>query len=270
MKNIDSEITAYDIIELSHRSIYKEGERIMHALIRKGNGEYYVSAVFGYFRRLPKDDSYEEYIRCNRYPYYIIWNEEKTGLIKKHQWVQNTKYIIPQVLIVDGDQSGWIFDKHTGSEWMAFLPKVLADELVEKKILPHDIREQCLTVDEQFTYQEYRELKTQKDIDDLEWVSGGFHDAYVKQTELLDDGSLYVWMDGVWGCSIELWFWGDVEYEISPREGNNSDPYWMDSSVFFENGFVYLVDDCEMTANKITPNSCWFKGRYMKYHVIPN
>ena len=139
----------------------------MHAIIRKGNGKYYVSAVFGYFRSVPKDDSYEEYIRCSRYPYYIVWNEEKTALIKKHQFVQDTEYIIPQVLIVDGDQTGWEFDSKTRSEWIAFLPRGLADELVQKKTLPEQIRRQCLVEDDNFTYQEYREVKTQKDIDEI-------------------------------------------------------------------------------------------------------
>lgn len=240
----------------------------MHAIIRKGHGEYYVSAVFGYFGSLPKDDSYEEYIRCVRYPYYIVWNEEKTALIKKHQRVQNTEYIIPQVLIVDSDQKGWEFDSETRSEWISFLPKKLADELVEKKTLPEQIRKQCLAEDEGFTYQEYREAKTQKDVDDLEWVSGCFHDGRIEKTELQKDGSLYVLMKELWGCSVELWFWGDVEYDTSARD--NVDPYWLDGSIFFEDGFIYLVDGCEMTANQITSSYCWFKGRHMEYRVIPD
>ena len=242
----------------------------MHAIIRKGNGKYYVSAVFGYFRSVPKDDSYEEYIRCSRYPYYIVWNEEKTALIKKHQFVQDTEYIIPQVLIVDGEQKGWESDSKTRSEWIAFLPRELADELVQKKTLPEQIRKKCLAEDDHFIYQEYREVKTQKDIDDLEWVSGCFHDGCVEKAEWDKDGSLYVLMGAVWGCSIELWFWGDVEYDISARDSSIVDPYWLDGSIFFENGFVYLVDDCDMTAEQITSNYCWFKGRHMKYRVIPD
>ena len=242
----------------------------MHAIIRKGHGKYYVSAVFGFFSRLPKDNSYEESIANIRYPYFIVWNEEKTQLIKVHARVQNTEYIIPQVLIVDYDTEGWLSDEATGSEWIDFLPKALADNLVDTKTLPQDIKKKCLAEDENYTYQEYREITSQKDLDDLDYVSGGFHDGYIEKAEMQDDGSLYILMESLWGCSIELWFSGDAEWNTSPRMQDGEDPYWLDSSLFIENGFIYLVDDCDMTAEQITDNYCWFKGRHLKYHVIPD
>ncbi len=47
----------------------------MHAIVRKGNGEFYTSAVFGYY-----SDNKSEY----KYgAYYIILDEDKEHLVKK-------------------------------------------------------------------------------------------------------------------------------------------------------------------------------------------
>ena len=54
----------------------------MHAIIRQGNGKYYISAVFGYYNDVKSEDDYQRYLERIHTPYYIIFNEEKTKLIK--------------------------------------------------------------------------------------------------------------------------------------------------------------------------------------------
>ena len=50
----------------------------MHAIIRQGNGKYYISAVFGYYRDITATDDYERYLEEIHKPYWIVWNPEKT------------------------------------------------------------------------------------------------------------------------------------------------------------------------------------------------
>ena len=76
--------------------------------------------------------------------------------------------------------------------------------------------------------------------------------------------------DGTWGCEIEVWFSGDLEYDTSSRDPEECDPYWYGSTVILHNGFVYFVDEEDMTVDKITPGYCYFKARHMKYKVIPD
>ena len=54
----------------------------MHAIIRQGNGKYYISAVFGYYRDITATDDYERYLEEIHKPYWIVWNPEKTRLIR--------------------------------------------------------------------------------------------------------------------------------------------------------------------------------------------
>lgn len=241
----------------------------MHAIIRQGNGKYYVSAVFGYFKDIRSADAHERYLEDTYKSFYVIWDEKKEKLIRWFAMEQNTRFLIPQVLVVDSEQEDWVKDED-GSEHVSFLSREEASKVCDSGYLTQDLREKCLLVDDGYGFDPYPEIRTQRDIDNLDWVSGNFHDAYIKEIKTLDSGELYVLFDGVWGCKIELWFRDDVEYDISSRDVEAYDIYWFGSTVILQDGFVYLVDDKDMTVEQIDKGFCYFKARHMKYHVIPN
>lgn len=241
----------------------------MHVIVRQGNGKYYVSTVFGYYNDIKSDDDYQRYLESIHTPYYVVWDEEKKRLIKWFAMQPNTRYLIPQILVVDSDRSDWIMDEE-GIGGVAFLPRKLADEYIEKGTIPEDIYEKCLEAGHGYSYNAYPEIITDKDIEDLDWLSRGFHDAFIKEERMQDDGKLYLMFEGLWGCSIEIWFWGDLEYDTSSRNPEEYDPYWYSSTVIRQDGFIYFVDEDAMTVDKITNEYCWFKARHMQYHVIPD
>lgn len=241
----------------------------MHAIVCQGNGKYYISAVFGYYRDITATEEYKRYLEGIHKPYWIVWDAEKKRLIRWHAMVPNTKYIIPQLLVVDADQSNWsIDDEGVGS--VDFLNRELLDSFLDSEEQPEDILEKCRSMDAGYVYDEMQEIKTEEDIENLSWTSGGFHDARIAKEELQDDGTLYLRFDGTWGCEIEVWFWGDLDYDISSRDSETCDPYWFGSTVILQDGFVYFVDDDDMTVDKITSGYCYFKARHMKYRIIPN
>lgn len=241
----------------------------MHAIVCQGNGKYYISAVFGYYRDITATEEYKRYLEGIHKPYWIVWDAEKKRLIRWHAMVPNTKYIIPQLLVVDADQSNWsIDDEGVGS--VDFLNRELLDSFLDSEEQPEDILEKCRSMDAGYVYDEMQAIKTEEDIETLSWTSGGFHDARIAKEELQDDGTLYLRFDGTWGCEIEVWFWGDLDYDISSRDSETCDPYWFGSTVILQDGFVYFVDDDDMTVDKITSGYCYFKARHMKYRIIPN
>lgn len=234
----------------------------MFAIIRQGNGKYYISAVFGQYKDDKSKSSYNKY--------YVVFDEEKKHLIKWFAMQPNTKYLIKQVLIVDFDVSDWDIDEENNVGGVKFLPRDMADKMIESGVVPQDILEKCLEIDKSFVYSEYKEIENEKDIDNLYCASGWFHDAYIKELKELEDGTLYVRFDDVWGCSIEVWFWGDVEYDTESRNPELYSPYWSDSTIILQNGFIYFVDEGDMTVDEIGKGYCWFKARHMKYHIIPD
>ena len=46
----------------------------MHAIIRQGNGKYYISAVFGYYSDVKSEDDYQRYLESIHTPYYVVFN----------------------------------------------------------------------------------------------------------------------------------------------------------------------------------------------------
>lgn len=241
----------------------------MHAIVCQGNGKYYVSAVFGYFRDITATDDYEKYIQSIRNPYWIVWDEEKKRLIRWLHMVPDTKYIIPQILIVDSDHENWNMDDD-GVGCVDFLSRDLLDSFLDLDQQPEEILEKCRSMDAGYIYEEIQEIKGQKEIDNLDWASGGFHDARIAKEELQQDGTLYLRFDGTWGCEIEVWLWGDLEYDTSSRNPDHCDPYWQGSTILQKDGFLYLIDDDDMTVEQIGKGYCYFKARHMKYRIVPN
>ena len=241
----------------------------MHAKIRQGEGKYYVSAVFGYYKDITATDDYEKYLQNIHNPYRIVWDAEKRRLIKWLAFVLNTKYIIPQIIIIDANQDNWRKDKN-GVGCVDFLNRNLLDSFLDRAEQPKEILDKCRAMDAGYVYEETTEIKTEADIVNLSWASGGFHDAFIAKEELKEDGTLYLLFDGTWGCKIEVWFRGDLEYDTSSRHSDEYDHFWLGSTVILQDGFVYLIDDDDMTVDKIGPGYCYFKARHMKYRIIPD
>ena len=61
----------------------------MHAILRQGNGEYYVSAVFGYYRDIAATNSYQRYLERIHKPYFI------KELLKENESVLSINCIHP-------------------------------------------------------------------------------------------------------------------------------------------------------------------------------
>lgn len=217
----------------------------MHAIIRQGDGKYYISAVFGYYKDVKSEDDYQRYLERIHSPYYVVLDENKTHLIKWFAMKPNTKYLIPQILIVDSDQKGWVVDDE-GVGGVDFLSREDADKYISDRVVPEAVLKGCREMENSYEYNEYPEILTSKDIKNFDWASDNFHDACIEEQKILNDGSLYL------------------------KFGGNNDPYWYGSTVILKDGFVYFVDEDEMTVEEITDGYCWFKARHMKYHIIPD
>ena len=88
--------------------------RDMHALIYLQNGSYYTSAVYGYYIGPAA-------IREGSERYWIVWNSSKTRLIRWPTMVPEKEYLVPQIFIVDSDQSNWIINADNDSGCVDFL-----------------------------------------------------------------------------------------------------------------------------------------------------
>lgn len=238
----------------------------MYAIVKSKSGHFYTSMVFGYFCEITATDDYQQYLESIHNQYYLVLSEDKSRLVKKYVFPWKNKYLDPQILIVDASQPEWVLDEKSHG-CVSFLCETDFD--TDDIILDSAVLEKCISMDAAQAYREYVDINTDADIENLYCVSGYFHDAYIKKCEHTED-TIYVLLDGVWGCKIELWFSGDTAFCIDSRDPEYEDPYWFGSTIIHDDGYYYLVDEDDMKVQDITDKYCWFKGRHLKYHVIPN
>lgn len=91
------------VIEQVHNSSGPKRNSTMHAIVRQGNGQYYISAVFGFFMHDTKIGGYKNVADKINHSYWVVWDPEKKRLIRRP--VADHGGIIPQVLAIDTDQS---------------------------------------------------------------------------------------------------------------------------------------------------------------------
>ncbi len=233
----------------------------MHAIVRKGNGEYYISVILGCYDDTPNDYKHSRY--------FIVLNEEKDKIIKQPMFNPSKKtYLDKMVLLVDDNQKDWVIQEDGYGCINLFNTKSLL-EYANGKEIPLGLIKQCKELDSQYNYSEYNEIKTQADIDSFMLVSGGFHDARILEIKLLDDGTYKVTFDGLWGCNIEMYFSGNVSYCTESRNPEIWDPYWLGSNMFIDNGMIVFVDDEDVELDEINDEYCWFKAENVTYRVVP-
>ena len=197
----------------------------MHAIIRLGNGKYYISAVFGYYNNITATDDYERYLEGIYSQYYIVLNKEKTSLIKQYVFTKKKNGSLePNILIVDANHDDWNINEE-GFGGINFLSKDDVLKMIEEENISTELLSKCLYIDSSFKYDEYKDIKSDNDIENLMAVSGYFHDACIEKLEESKNNSLYVLFDGTWGCSIEIWFEGDVSYNTDSKNPEIYDPY---------------------------------------------
>ena len=107
----------------------------MYAIIREGDGNFYTSMVFGYYK------TSDDFDYKNRF--WIVLNKSKTALIKQHVFQQNTKYLIPMVLITDADESGW--NKiNEDEESVDFLPTDELLSMIDSNTVQSVLTQKCM------------------------------------------------------------------------------------------------------------------------------
>lgn len=231
----------------------------MKAIVRLGNGKYYISKVFGVFN----DNLNDDFNKGLRY-YYIVFDEEMKSLISKYEYKQNTKYIDPEILICENDTSDMKIDKNNCGK-VNFLSDDEMRNILDGKI-SDAILSKCMKYVDNSEI-DYIEIKNNNDIKNFMLVSGNLHDGYIKELSKINN-KLYVIFDGIWGCKIEIVFEGNIQYQNQREEDNL---WWFGSSMFFDNNEIVLVDDegyekCDDIKQSLT----WFKAEKVKYKVIPD
>ena len=238
----------------------------MYAIVKTQNGTFYTSAVFAhYYKKSNSEDEYQRYLDSIYNQFYIVLDQDKKRLVKQYVFNRENKYLEPQIHITDIQTDGWSSVKD-GYDCIDFLSSI--DPLSDFSGIDENLLKQCIQIDLKTLYREYVDVETERDVDNFMFVSGGMHDAFIKNLKQ-EENYLYVLFDGCWGLKIEMWFSGDVSYSTSSRNPEEFDPYWLGATFKKGNGYFYLIDEEDMDVGEISEDYCWFKARSVRYRLIP-
>ena len=190
-----------------------------------------------------------------------------------------------KVFIIDTDCSDWIekdeiklstftkFKCCKGYEWIINNSKLIND-IRKNNLIDNEIREKAKELNSSINKDDWHYIKDQKDIENLMTASFGFHDAYISDIKYLKketyDGqtTVQVLFSNCWESEFLLEFEKDVIIHMVSNDDYDNEIF--DSTVFFENGYIYWVDEEIKNASEIQENFTYFKARSLKWKCIIN
>lgn len=221
----------------------------------------YLSTIFA--RAIHKGNwgKYEE----GYHEYCVVLNENKNKLISVDTYQKGDKNIEVHIATVTADMEHWIPKKYYGS--FDFLKKY-DPETLSSTISQVDLQK-CIEIDRDYHYQEWHEIRTEKDAEILLDLSGDFHDAFIDELDVNKD-QMIIKFGKAWGIQMELIFDGNPTYKLDPDIDYYT--WWSDCSLIFDDGYWYL---CDLPEVKSIPKksedlpSMYFAGRRMRYRILP-
>ena len=238
----------------------------MYAIVLSEDGKCYGSTVFGFFCDVPLCGKSAGDWKFRHHLYYLVLDPDKKRLVRQYLLDKKSGKADPTLIITDVEDSDWVYD----DEGFLGCAKMLSqfDGKSPETDIPQEVLEQCIAADAAYNYEEYPEVRTQRDVENLLSATMHFHDGGIDRSALGGDGTLYVSFADTWCCTVELWFSQIASFHIGTENGN----CWCAGvRILLEDGYVHFMsNNCgEDTYGGDDWEYCHFKAKGLKYHITP-
>lgn len=182
----------------------------------------------------------------------VVFDDERKRFSFERMYGR-TKHIIRNVFIIDCDDRGFVKEKSikvssfktikhiSGYDWLVENNQLFVD-ILHNRPVDERYREKAAKINTGITICLWNLVKTEQDVKSLMELSWGFHDGIIEKIGYdREKDSVEVLFSGCWGSKVTLRFQKEPMARFS--FGDMYNDFIMDSNVFFENGFVYWVDD---------------------------
>lgn len=232
----------------------------MNVIVRLGDKKFYYSPVFGKFKESNSNEEWDIY--------YLVLNESRDKLIKVNLYEdgESTKR---KIIELDQDYENLVLDDD-GYGCVEYLNENDIDKILNGEDIEPFKLKICKNFYDEMEIPLYTKVKTDDDINNLLKLSNNFHDAYVNNING-NDKKMVVTFDGVWGCSIEMVFEGEILYKNN-RTKASGNLVWYDCSLYFNDShYIVFVDQDDYNRDEdLDTNQCYFMAKRLKYKIIPN
>ena len=182
----------------------------------------------------------------------IVFDNEKNkfSFVKMYRY---TKGLTRSVFIIDQNEQEFVRDRVikinvwkkmknvSGYDWLVDNPTLFLN-IVNDKTVSEEYCLKAIQLNENIVLTEWTFIKTKQDVENLMSVAWGFHDGIIEKVVFNAElDNLEVVFSGCWGSIITLSFQTGPAIKLSFDDQFIQDI--MSSNIFFENGFVYWVDD---------------------------
>ena len=185
----------------------------------------------------------------------IVFDNQKNkfSFVKMYDF---TKDLTRSVFIIDANEQDFVRDRVikissfkkikniNGYDWLVDNPKIFLD-IVKNKAVSEEYCKKAKQINGGIVLTEWTLVKNKQDVENLMSVAWGFHDSVIEKVVYNAElENLEVVFSGCWGSKLTLSFQADPAVRLS------FDVQFMreifSSNIFFENGFVYWVDDASV------------------------
>ena len=230
----------------------------MIAKIKTKNGVY-SSVIFGFLGKGGETKA-------------VVINESNTALEIIDYWSHNGIYIERKVFEIDSDTDGWVEENDfRGYDWIY---QRLKKGLFKTTINADDILDKCRKMQSEITDSEWHDIKTEKDIKDMDVFTANFHDAAVEKIYETEQKTVIEF--SIWGGGLIVELEGDVGTNLyvgcgcTTRSDGRFDEIF-DSDMFFENGCLYWVNmEGVKSSEEIYKydDNMYFKAKNVRWKVV--
>lgn len=231
----------------------------MIAKIRTENG-IYNSIVFAIYNKGWKSEA-------------IVFNQDYTELQSVKFWSRKFFSYKRNIYIYNCEKDdAWVSNnKVEGYDWVLDN----ATNKFNKLVVNEAILDRCKEMQSTVKDCDWFDIITKTDVDGLMEVAISFHDSYVKD-RYTQSGKQYIRFDTTWGCDILFELEGDVKTNLFKDFGHipvgDDYPLIMDSTILFENGLIYWIDDQSVKniSDLDKDNFHYFRAKNVKWKLIIN
>ena len=228
---------------------------------------------------LQKDDVYYSYVFAafdNRSDSKVLVFHNASAEFRMVNIYQTSLSLTRVAFIIDPDLSDYIKIQNMRPEWfdsaydVAGYDWILNDSellknMMQNRKIPPEIIERARQLNAQLEISEWNDVKDPEDAEKLQSAALGFHDAVIDRLEYtLHPSRLTVHFTECWNAEFDLIFEGDIAIQNTVDELY---PVILDSSILFEKGFIYWVDEDIESTDEITAEDQYFRARSLKWRM---
>ena len=168
----------------------------------------------------------------------------------------------------------YTFTKCIGYSWLINNPSLIED-IINGNNIDEEYNNKAKTLNETIDIYKWHEVKTQKDIDELLYISSAFHDSYIKDIKGLFGKPIepevpmkFQIAFDLYGNHFDIMMEFEEEVYLNYAFSSYLNSIYL-SSIIMHDGYIYWIEGDEELLPIDIPNHYYIKAKQLRWKIIP-